>query len=204
MKKSIVSLVVFFVFNIVNAQDIKYGVKGGTNLSIFTGDVGGNGDVKAKIGYQAGGFVNFKLNDKFSLQPELVYSTQGVERKNINVVYQGVTYSGEGKVKLDYVYLPVMMQYFILKKTFLEFGSQVGVLVSAKAETTFSGSTAETDVKDRFKSMDVGLNAGAGYQFTEQLSLGIRYNVGLTNISNLEGNYTIHNSILTLSAGYAF
>jgi hypothetical protein len=50
------------------------------------------------------------------------------------------------------------------------------------------------------------LNLGAGYDFTEKLSAGLRYNFGLSNIAKTEDgdNIEIKNGVFSLSVGYKF
>ena len=70
-------------------------------------------------------------------------------------------------------------------------------LTAAKVKATVNYISAEQDVKDKFESVDFGLNAGAGYDCTEKLSAGLRYNFGLTNIAKTElGNDSkVENSV---------
>lgn len=192
--------VMAFAFS--NAQEVKFGVKGGANLSSLVGDIE---DGSSKVGFQVGGFVEFKVSDKFSVQPELLYSAQG-GIENGEFEFAGDFYEAEMNYKLAYINLPVMAKYYVADKFSLEAGPQVGFLVSAKGEATVEGNSAEDDIKDDFKSVDFGVNFGAGYDFTENLSLGIRYNLGLSNIVDDEfaDDYKINNSVFSLSVGYKF
>jgi len=72
------------------AQDNTFGVRAGLNISNFKGDVENN---SAKIGQQLGIFGEFKISEKFTLQPELVYSWQGAnfEDGSDNLGYLNVT-----------------------------------------------------------------------------------------------------------------
>ncbi|RZL41864.1 MAG: PorT family protein, partial [Pedobacter sp.] len=74
MKKIIVSVLTIFTFGLTHAQEIDYGVKGGLNIANLTGDIE---NAKSKVSLHVGGFVQFKVNEKFSVQPELLYSQQG-------------------------------------------------------------------------------------------------------------------------------
>ena len=60
------------------SQEIKFGAKVGLNLSNLRGDYpAGIDEHNAKIGFNIGGFAEYEINDKFTLQPELLFSTQG-------------------------------------------------------------------------------------------------------------------------------
>lgn len=202
MKKVLLSAVAVMAFMSVSAQETKFGVKAGVNLSTLTGDAE---DAKSLVGFHVGGFAEFKLTDKFSIQPEILYSTQGAKSEG-----SGLGFSFEDKTHLSYLNIPVMAKYYVAEKFSLEAGPQIGFLLSAKAksEGSFDGESfsEDVDVKDGYESIDFGVNFGAGYDFTENLSVGLRYNLGLSNIAKVEDgeNYKINNSVFSVSVGYKF
>lgn len=207
MKKNILSAIAVMTFAFVNAQDVKYGVKGGVNISNFSGDTDGT-DLKSRVGFNIGGFVEIKFSEKFALQPEILYSTQGTKFKNVGAEVGGSFYTGDINFNLAYINIPVMFKYYGTKKFSIEAGPQIGFLTSAKSKTKLDGfnRTNQIDVKDIFESIDFGLNLGAGYDFTENIFVGARYNFGLANIAKTEAgdNTKLHNSVFSFSVGYKF
>jgi hypothetical protein len=208
MKKNILLIAEVLVFGLSNAQEAKFGLKGGLNISNFTGDTEG-ADLKSRIGFNVGGFVAIKFSEKFTLQPEVLYSTQGADFDNVGAEVDGFGYvTGNVKFKLAYINVPVMFKYYAAEKFNIEVGPQIGFLTSAKTATKLDGfgQTVEQDIKDSFETIDFGLNFGAGYDFTEHFSAGARYNLGLSNIAKTEaGDDTkLHNSVFSLSIGYKF
>jgi hypothetical protein len=188
MKKIIISMAIF-AFGFANAQETKFGVKGGFNLSNLTPSEG----AKSLLGFNIGGFAEVKLNEKFAIQPELLFSTQGSK------------FDIEGsmiKNSLSYLNIPVMFKYYVADKFNVEAGPQIGVLMSAKLK----GDGDSLDIKDAYKSIDFGVNCGVGYSFSENISAGLRYNLGLSNIlKSIEGETTNEkNSVIQLSVGYKF
>ncbi|MFZ0598174.1 MAG: porin family protein [Flavobacterium sp.] len=194
MKKIILSALAVMAFGFTNAQSTRFGVKGGLNLSnIVGGDVDGT---KSLVGFHVGGFAEIKIADKFAIQPELLYSAQGFtaeERLFVN----------EFDVKLNYLNIPVLAKYYIVPKFSVEAGPQLGVLLSAKSDGN--------DVKDGFKSVDFGFNVGAGFHFTEDLSINLRYTIGISpiaensDVDNQQEYYdSAKNSNLALSLAYKF
>ena len=181
MKKIILTAVAVCAFSFANAQDTKFGAKVALNIATLTGDVG---DASSLVGFQIGAFAEFKISQKFAIQPELMYSTQGASSD-----------SG-GDLKLDYINIPVMAKYYVAKSFSLEAGPQIGFLVSAKADGE--------DVKDFVKSTDFSFNLGAGYDFTEKLSAGLRYNFGLSNIDDTDSGDSVKNGVFSVSLGYKF
>lgn len=58
----------------VNEQEVTFGAKAGVNFANVTGDVE-NAD--SKIGFHVGRIVEIAISEKFSIQPELLYSAKG-------------------------------------------------------------------------------------------------------------------------------
>lgn len=96
-----------------------------------------------------------------------------------------------------------MAKYYIVDKKFsVEAGPQLGILLSAKVDGE--------DIKDFTRSVDLGFNIGAGYNFTDNLSINLRYTIGLSPLFDedidSEGEYydSAKNSNLALSLAYKF
>ncbi|MWB94674.1 outer membrane beta-barrel protein [Flavobacterium sp. GA093] len=209
MKKIIMTAAAVLAFAYTNAQEVKFGVKAGLNIANQTGDVVGT---ESLVGFHVGGFAEIKLTDKFSIQPELLYSAQGAKYDFSEPEFDSFE---EGKLKLAYLNIPVMAKFYVTEKFTVEAGPQIGFLLSAKDD--YSGSfmgesySENEDVKDGYKSIDFGVNFGAGYDFTENLSVGLRYNLGLSNIVETEDaeefdvdDVSVQNSVFSLSVGYKF
>lgn len=194
MKKIIVTVAALFAFVFTNAQskkmgsdsNISFGVKAGLNIATVTNQ----DNTKSLIGFHVGGLVEFKIDDKFSVQPELMYSAQGTK-------FDG------GKLNLDYINVPIMAKYYIVDAFSIEAGPQIGFLMSAKAK---ADSGESVDVKDQTKSIDFGLDFGAGYKFTENIFAGVRYELGLTQLQKdlVAGDTASHSSVFQISVGYKF
>jgi len=166
MKRIILSAIAVMAFGFTNAQQTRFGVKGGLNVSTVVG-----GDVentKSLVGFHVGGFAEINVVKKFFIQPELLFSTQGTKVDGPG----GFDYD----FKLNYLNIPVLAKYYITDQFSVEAGPQLGVLLSAKAE--------DTDIKDSTRSVDFGFNLGAGYNFTENFGAGIRYTIGLSPLSD--------------------
>ncbi|WP_339889954.1 porin family protein [uncultured Flavobacterium sp.] len=213
MKKLLFAAVAVFALGNVNAQDMKFGVKAGLNVFTLTGDVE---DAESLIGAHAGVFAEFKISDKFSFQPELVYSMQGAKNEESSTeTFGGETYTEkyESKLKLSYINIPLMAKYYVSEKFSLEAGPQIGFLMSAKNDFTYTltgggfdeSESANEDVKDGFKGIDFGFNFGLAYDFTENVFAGARYNLGLGDINDVDGSDAkINNAGFQVSVGYKF
>ena len=81
MKKVLfIAVIALLGLGTANAQSVKFGVKAGVNLSKIKVDVLEKSDVS--FGFNFGLFTEIGLSDKFFLQPEVLFSTQGAKFEN--------------------------------------------------------------------------------------------------------------------------
>src|SRR5690606_23136345 len=121
-------------------QEVKFGPKAGINLANLSGDVEDN---KMLIGFHVGGFAEIKFNDKFAIQPEIVYSAQGTKMEYSETI-MGITATAEADTKLNYINVPIMAKYYVAPSFAIEAGPYVGFLMSAnsKGSSSAAGMTA--------------------------------------------------------------
>jgi len=203
MKKLILFIaVILFAFN-AKAQDsptrdtgaISVGVIAGVNFATINGDETEN--LSSLTGIHVGVVVDIPLSDMFSMQPGLVYSAQGAE--------YGDSEGYDGKFKLDYLNLPVIFKYEVADGFTLEAGPQVGFLMSATDEYESPGDSGEDDLKDEVKGIDFAASLGLGYRMESGLSIGARYNIGLSEIPD-DDDFDVNwkNGVFQVSLGYFF
>src|SRR4051794_34580077 len=125
MKKLIITgLLAIIAFTSAPAQNSKFGVKGGLNLSsLNTKD---NADANIRIGYHAGLFLKLSLTNYFGIEPELLYSAKGacLEYKNDLV-------EGQANFNLNYFDVPVLAVINLNKRYTLHFGPYFSMLANA-------------------------------------------------------------------------
>jgi hypothetical protein len=186
MKKIILAAVLFIATSAtIQAQLLKIGVKAGVNFANQTGDAGFDGisvDKEGITSYHAGLVAEVKLLEKFSIQPELLYSTQGATYKSAGE---------EFKNELGYLSIPVMAKFYLSKSFSLELGPQASFLLSERNDF---------DVKNG-ETFEFGLNAGLGFKITESIFVQGRYGLGLTEASK---DADVKNSVFQISAGFMF
>lgn len=169
-------------FASATAQEIKFGIKGGLNFANISGDNTKGVDVVTSFNF--GVVSEIPISEKFSFQPELMYSGQGYG-------------FNDNTVELSYLNVPLMGKYYVTKGLSVEAGPQIGFLLAAKNE--------KTNVKDSFNTFDFGVNFGLGYKLDNGLNFGARYNLGLTDINDVEGSSSKNkNSVFQFSVGYFF
>ncbi len=180
MKKLfVIAAVLCFALNsqTVKAQGVDLGVKLGANFaSISEIDHAEN-----KTGFVGGVFLGINFN-KFTIQPELLYSQQGAK---LDI----------GKFNLDYINVPVMFKFYIIGETLnLQAGPQFGFVVND--ELTLEGISDQLEAE----SFDLSGAVGAGLDLPFGLRLSARYHFGFTDVANSLG----HNKVVTVAVGYSF
>lgn len=175
----------------------QFGVKGGVNLSNITGD--DVGDLDSRTSFHLGLFLEIPISERFSFQPEVLYSGQGF---NLN---------DQAEYKLDYIQVPLMAKVYIVKGLYAEAGPQFGFKVKEEVdyESGAIGGTVEVDPDDSvIKNFDTNLALGAGYKFDNGFSLSARYNLGLTSIVKddavLIGDADVKNAVWQFGVGFSF
>ena len=193
MKKVILAVFVLGTCTAAFAQQqLKFGPKAGVNFA----NLSGIDNTEMKTGFHVGAVAEIKFNEKFSIQPEVVYSAQGA---------RGMLNNIEGKANLDYINIPILAKYYIVDGFSVEAGPQVGFLVKAEGKGTVNNVSVTTDVKDNFKSTDFGLGFGLAYDLPFGMFVNARYNLGLSDIrNNTSSGDAIKNNVIQVGIGYKF
>ncbi|WP_456314530.1 porin family protein [Pseudomonas shirazensis] len=167
---------------------LHFGVKAGGNYSDFSN---ANFDTEGLPGFHAGAIIAFDINEKWSVQEDFLFSTQGAKIK-------GGFYDGKD-LKLSYVSVPIVLKYKTSFGLYFEAGPQVGILVSEDFKELTNDDFAE--------KIDAGMVGGIGYQFPNGLGIGARYYYGLTDISKIKSttiNTDFQNNMSQVSLFYIF
>lgn len=169
-----------------HAQGVHIGAKAGLNFATIP-DLN---DPTTRTSFHLGALAEFSISEAFSIQPELLYSSQGAKDAS----------DDDEQIKLNYLTLPIMAKYYVWEGLSLEAGPQIGLLLSAERED--DGETE--DLKDISKSTDIGLALGVGYKLPGGLHFGARYYFG-SDINDIEEDSgKVKNSVFQLSVGYFF
>ena len=187
-------------------SQINFGAKAGVNFASFNGD--GTDDFDGRTSFHFGGLVEIELTDMFAVQPEILFSSQGVTAEGSESEF-GITYSYDEKLKLNYLNLPVMLKVYVVDGFAFEIGPQLGFLLSANYEYDYSeggdSESGEDDVKDDFKGTDIGGAFGASYKMENGLFLSGRYVLGFTEVNEGSADgFSPKNSVFQLSLGWIF
>ena len=180
MKKNIfLTIALLFLVANTQAQLLQIGAKAGLNYANFSGTTI---QTDAITGYHGGLIAEIKLLDKFAIQPELLYTTQGATYN---------TALGDFKNELGYIAIPVLAKIYLSKSFSLELGPQASFLLSEKNDF---------DVNDA-NTFEFAVDAGLSFKITKNIFIQGRYVLGLTEVTS---NAEAKNSVIQFSAGLMF
>ena len=202
--KKLISLLFIIAANLLIAQSLIAQFKG-PEFSVVAGVskssiVGESESWKDPVGAMGGVILTFaKIADEsIWFRAELNLSMQGAkweEDYGMGVV--------SGRVNLLYLNIPIVARYQLKGGFYGELGIQPGFLLSAKDK--YEGIT--DDYKDYVNTFDFGIPIGAGYEFKNNLGVGLRVVPGITNINkDPDGESTAKDRSLvaSLRVTYAF
>jgi len=195
----------FSVTSIFAQSDVispQFGVKGGYNLSNITSDDFGDSDQLSS--FHLGLFMEIPISERFSVQPEVLYSGQGFASSIGNA---------EIEHKVDYIQVPLMAKLYLVKGLYAEAGPQFGFKVKEEIDYKPNSDGGETTIDpddSQLRGFDTNLALGTGYKFNNGFSLSARYNFGLNNIykddsaiANLT-NIDAKNAVWQFGVGFSF
>ena len=198
MKKSVLIavLAVFGLTSTASAQELVYfGVKGGINFSNMTSD--GFEDENSRTGFHLGLLSEIPVGDRFSIQPEVLYSTQGTEAFSNRY--------GQGEYKLDYIHVPVLAKVYLIDGLSLEVGPSFNFLVEEEYELIAGEGFAviDTEVGSTF---EFGGALGATYKFNNGFFTSARYTRGFTDAFDSDNwdEDAVNNNGIQLGVGFMF
>jgi hypothetical protein len=180
MRKTIAIAITLFFIAYGSYAQISGGIRLGANFSNVNIDSDfADFTYDSKIGAIAGVYIVGNISEKFAIQPELLYIGYGGRYEDF-------------KLNLDYITVPVFIQYKITDMININAGPQFGFLLSAEEW--------DIDIKENLESLDLGAAFGVGLNFGK-FNIGARYTLGLSDISK-EKLVSIKNNALQLVLGY--
>jgi hypothetical protein len=178
MKKVMVVFLLCFGMSTINAQMVRFGIKGGANFSNLEGD-----GIKGSnyTSFHFGALVEAKVFENFAIQPELLYSSQGSKVNADNIK----------EINYKYLTVPVLAKFYLTENGLsLEAGPQFGFLIDENVKEVVEG-----------EKFDFGLAGGLGLNISKNFFVSARYVVGLTDASR---DAEVTNRVIQVSAGYKF
>lgn len=173
--------------------------KVGLNLSTMTND----NEAKIRPALAAGLEIDYMATSRFALSFGALYSQQGCKGN-----FEGYN----GVIKLDYINVPILANFYVVNGLALKVGIQPGFLINDKIKVSANGASAEVGIEQSMRAagLDVTLNnidlaipIGASYEF-KNFQIEARYNWGLMKILKGSGVDTTKNSVFQFTIGYRF
>lgn len=198
MKKILFVVALLAATMTVQAQGLKFGIKGGLNLTkmTFSKDVYSSDN---QAGFYLGPTLKLSLPLGFCVDAAALYDQRStkVENKNGNQ-------STEEKIKQKSIQIPVNARYNI------GLGSEAGIYLAVGPQFGFpvGDKVYNTNVFEyRMKDASVSFNFGAGIYLLEHLEIGFSYNLVTKSgeLKDQNGNITnTHNNAWQIGAAIYF
>ncbi|MBM1105596.1 PorT family protein [Aurantibacter crassamenti] len=185
MKKVLIVMVIGFLG--FNAQ-AQFGVKAGLGVSSWTlkdrNTNAGQELFNAGFAFHTGFGYEIELGDNVSLEPGLLYSQKTFSIESTNA-------TNFTKIKTSFVEMPVNVKVYVVDlgdaaRLYAIGGGYVAYMLSAKS----NGNKLNIGNKssDIYKTLDGGLNIGAGVKLFDSLNIDFSGGIGITNLSSDQSN----------------
>lgn len=206
MKKFIV---IFFIFASLNSfsQGRRYhlndehenffriGGKAGVNINKINGESYNSG---FNYNYLLGGFMQFNFSRTFGLQPEVNFVQSSSQfSKGASDVYDDLFLDGsQRKARLNYIKVPLLLNVNLgpSKRVKLQLGPQVGGLLKETVDSLRYNGTI-------FKKSDWSAVGGLWLQLP-LINIGAHYEVGLSNLNDIDNQQKWKSQAFTIFAGF--
>jgi hypothetical protein len=194
MKTKFLALATTLLISQIMMAQFHIGFKAGANLTKVDGK---SFSQEFDYGYNLGGFADIGLSKNLSFQPEVLFNQySSTLDSSYKAIYENVISSEQSKVKLNYLTIPLLLDYKLIGPIHLQAGPQFGVLMSHDKTFLQNGENA-------FKNGDFSMVAGAEVRLA-QLRITGRYLIGLNNINDIDNQDAWKNQVIQLSVGVAF
>ena len=175
----------------------RVGGKVGVNINKINGASYSSG---FNYNYMLGGFMQFNFSKTFGIQPEVNFVQSSSEFTNdASDVYDDLFGGGrQKKASLNYLKVPVLLNVNIgpSKRVKLQLGPQLGTLLRQTIDSVnYNGNL--------YKKNDWAAVGGIWIQIPF-INLGARYEIGLTNLNDIDNQQKWKSQAFTLFAGFTF
>jgi hypothetical protein len=169
MKKLIAAIALsVFTFAKINAQSVAFKA-GYTHSDVLVSPEPANIFTPKETFHAGIAIKDLKLSDKIGFQPELLYSMQGFHVASV------------GNVGIHYLSVPLLVTFPVTEGLELQVGPQISYMVNSRVGVV--NDLFSVSYKGLFNDVDAGAVAGAEYKVSDNVSLGGRYYLGMTNVN---------------------
>jgi len=192
MKKTAAFIIVLFSCHLLNAQlPFNFGPKVGFNTNKLTTN---REEIKESFSANLYTGFFFRFGDKTFIQPELNFATKSGFFSSNNIL-------DAREIELSTLEVPILIGSEVMNLKALTFRTMIGPTMSFVLDKEIVMRSPDLRIDpDKLKNAIWGLQAGVGVDFL-MLTLDLRYEIGLTNISAIEG-IEIRNALFNVSLGW--
>lgn len=177
MKTKLLSAVLLvMIFSGAYSQSFHLGAKGGANVNKLTGK---SFKDEFSYGYHLGAFAEVGIGKKFSIQPEVLFNQISHDTSSkFSDIYHNVLSSNRTNIKLNYLTVPVLLNYKVSNIVTIQAGPQFGIIMDQNKNLLQNG-------RDAFKKGDLSILGGLQFKLSSFRIYG-RYAVGLSNLNDID------------------
>lgn len=140
------------------------------------------------------------VSDRFSIQPEVIYSAQGstiaaIDEDNFLDIDENVEY------QLDYVKVPLLAKIYLSDGLSLQAGPSFNFLVNEEIDYQPVSNGGDVNIVNGANTFELGTAAGLEYQFDSGFFIQGRYTRGFSRIYD---NVNAYNYAVQAGVGYTF
>lgn len=192
MNRLLIWVAISFLFSMSSrAQSFSIGVKAGADMHKLEGQSFSD---NFSFGYHAGVFARIGITPKLGIQPEILFSQVNVDTSNrFSDIYQ---FRSLSQVKLQYLRIPILLDYKIVPALSVQAGPHFAVLMDQNLNLMQNG-------KKAFSRHDVGLIAGLQVRLSKLRVYG-RYILGARNMNDIDDQERWRNQTIQMGIGLAF
>ncbi|MFL5742712.1 MAG: porin family protein [Flavisolibacter sp.] len=172
----------------------RLGVKAGANITKVNGQSFRD---EFQYGYHLGGFMEIPFGKKIGIVTEVLFNQYQTRADSSfkNVYENAIDFAKYKDVKLNYLTIPLLLNYKLGSLMSLQAGPQYGILLDQSKNLIQNGQAA-------FKNGDFSMVGGAVITIS-RIRLTGRYFAGLNNISDISDQHKWKNQGFQLSLGVA-
>ena len=175
------------------SAQFRLGAKAGANLVKVDGK---SFNDEFRYNYHVGGFAEIVVtrDKKLSIQPEVLFNQYSTTLdSSFKSIYEDIITSEQSRVKLNYLSIPILVNYRLAGPIYLQAGPAFSILMDQNRSILQNGG-------DAFKKGDFAMIGGAQVRIAK-IYLSGRYVVGLANINDIDDKEKWKSQVVQLSVG---
>ncbi len=175
-----------------------FGAKGGISFNHFLGDFPIELDPLLYTGFTVGILGNYKINNNFSIQPEILYSKKGSNFKEFEYsldVLDLTKLNLDMYVQTTWIEIPILAMYHINNNFTIFGGPYLGIYLDGKlvAEPSIGieptigilGVSIDYEIEqENLRLPDYGIVIGGAYSISDNLTIQGRWELGIQNLAD--------------------